>query len=240
MSLLNVILAGVAFSGGVLKSGFGMGGIFLTPLLALVTDPKEAVALVAPMMLFTDITALYQYHYRWDIKYIAALLPSCLIGAIAGAFLLNWFTTITVRRTIGIIALVYMGSELFRKILFRPSHTPNPLWGLITGIVSGVATSLANAGGVFLIAYLSKRLQKLHFMGTLVVIYFFFSVVKVVMFTGFGILTQQLWLTELYLIPFMFVGGLAGNWVNKRLPEIHFKRFVFVLIIGACIKLAFF
>lgn len=240
MTLFSVILASIAFFGGVLKSGFGMGGIFLTPVLALVTDPKEAVALVAPMMLFTDITALYQYRYRWDIKYIAALLPACLIGAVSGAFLLNWFTPPTVRRTIGIIALVYMGNELFRKMLFRPSHTPNPLWGPITGIVSGVATSLANAGGVFLIAYLARRLQKLYLMGTLVVLYFFFSLVKVVMFTGFGILTQQLWLTELYLIPLMFIGGMTGNWINKRLPEIYFKWFVFVLVIGACIKLAFF
>jgi len=240
MSLLNVILAFVAFLGGVLKSGVGMGGIFLTPVLALVTDPKEAVALVAPMMLFTDIIALYQYRYRWDMKYIVALLPFCLIGAVSGALLLNWFTPLMVRRSIGIIALVFMWSELFRRVLFRPSHTPSLLWGTVTGIVSGIATSLANSGGVFLIAYVAGRLPKLRFMGTLVVIYFSFSVVKVVMFTGFGILTKQLWLIELYLIPLMFVGSLAGNWMNRRLPETHFKRLVFILVAGACIKLIFF
>lgn len=239
MSLFHAILAGVAFFGGVLKSGFGMGGIFLTPVLALVTDPKEAVALVAPMMLFTDITALYQYR-RWDTKYVMALLPPCLIGAVSGAFLLDWFTPLMARRSIGIIALVYLGTELFRKTLFRPSHRPSLLWGTITGLVGGVATSLANSGGVFLIAYLARRLPKLHYMGTLMVIFFSFSVVKVVMFSALGLLTKQVWFLELYLIPLMLIGGLTGNWVNRHLPEALFKRLVLFLVTGACVKLIFF
>ena len=134
MSLFSCLIIVVAFFAGVLKSGFGIGaGIFLTPILALVTDPKEAVVLVAPMMLFTDITAVYQYWQRWSLRDILSLAPPCLLGVTAGVFLLNWLTPDLARRAIGLIGLLYVGTEIL-KIGFRiPSISP----GLARSILMG-------------------------------------------------------------------------------------------------------
>jgi len=38
----------------------------------------------------------------------------------------------------------------------------------------------------------------------------------------------------------MFLGGLVGKWVNSRIQEKQFKRWIFGLIVVACIKLIFF
>ena len=53
-------------------------------------------------------------------------------------------------------------------------------------------------------------------------------------------LNKKLWLTALYLLPLMFIGSLAGKWLNTRIHEAQFARWVFVLIVGACIKLILF
>jgi uncharacterized protein len=240
-TMLSFVLMIVAFLAGVLKSGFGIGaGIFLTPMLALVTDPKEAVVVVAPIMLFTDITAVYQYWRRWNLKDVFALAPPCLLGAIAGVFLLNWFTPNIARRAIGFIGLVYVGQEIVRMGFRMRPFAPSLIRSVPIGIIGGVASALANSGGVFISTYFAGRLDKEYFVGTLVVVFLWLNITKVGMFTGLGLLSQKLWMTEFSLIPLMFLGGLVGKWVNSRIQEKQFKRWIFGLIVVACIKLIFF
>jgi len=241
MTVFSYVIIVVAFFAGVLKSGFGIGaGIFLTPILALVTDPKEAVVLVAPMMLFTDATATCQYWRQWSVKDILSLAPPCYLGAAAGVLLLNWFTPEMARRAIGVIGLVYVGMEVL-KVGFRvQSSSQSVAGGISIGLVAGVASALSNSGGVFLSTYIAGRLKKEYFVGTLVAVFVGLNVTKVGMFTGLGLLPRRLWLIDLLLIPLMFAGGLVGKWLNKRIAENQFKRWIFALIVGACIKLIFF
>jgi len=240
MTLFSYVIIVVAFFAGVMKSGFGIGaGIFLTPILALVTDPREAVVLVAPMMLFTDGTAIYQYWRQWNGRDILSLAPPCLLGVTAGVFLLNWFTPEMARRAIRIIGLVYVGTE-FLKIGFRIRSSSQGLTrSIFIGMVAGVASALSNSGGVFLSTYVAGRLKKERFVGTLVVIFLGLNIIKVGMFTGLGLLHQKLWIIDLSLLPLMFLGGLLGKWLNNRIQEDQFKRWIFVLIVGACLKLIF-
>ncbi len=241
MSLLTIVLAAVAFFAGLLKSGFGIGaGIFLTPILALVMDAKEAVVVVAPMMLFTDMTAVYQYWRRWDMRDVVTLALPCLIGAVAGAFMLKGFAPATAGKAIGVIGLLYVGSELGRKFLFRSTGSVGLAKGALIGIVGGAASALANSGGVFISTYFAGRLPKAYFVGTLVLVLLFLNVTKVGMFTGFGMLDGRLWTIEFYLLPLMFLGGLAGKWINNRIDEAQFAKWIFALIVGACLKLLFF
>jgi len=240
-NMLSFVLMIVAFLAGALKSGFGIGaGIFLTPMLALITDPKEAVVVVAPMMLFTDITAIYQYWRQWNGRDILSLAPPCLIGAIAGVFLLNWFTPDLARRAIGFIGLLYVGQEIVRMGFRMRPFVPSLVRSVPIGIIGGVASALANSGGVFISTYFAGRLNKEYFVGTLVVVFFWLNITKVGMFTGLGLLNQKLWMTEFSLIPLMFLGSLVGKWVNTRIQEKQFKQWIFGLIVVACIKLIFF
>ncbi len=241
MSLLTIVLAAVAFFAGLLKSGFGIGaGVFLTPMLALVMDAKEAVVVVAPMMLFTDMTAVYQYWRQWDMRDVLTLTPPCILGAVAGAFLLKGFSPATARKAIGIIGLLYVGSELSRKFLFHSARSGSLAKGIVIGIVGGTTSALANSGGVFISTYFAGRLPKDYFVGTLVLVFVFLNITKVGMFTGFGMLDTSLWTIELYLLPLMVLGGLAGKWINNRIDEAQFANWIFILIVGACLKLLFF
>lgn len=244
MTTLDIVLSIVAFLAGVMKSAFGIGaGIFLTPILALVMDPKEAVIVVAVMMLLTDFTALYQYWGKWSIRDVWSLVLPCFIGAVIGALLLKGFSPSTTRKAIGIIGLAYVGTELSRKFLFRsinPTVPSSPLRGAVIGTIGGTASALANSGGVFLSTYFAGRLSKESFVGTLVVAFLTQNITKVGMFAGLHMLNTRICTLELYLLPLMFVGGLAGKWVNNSIKERHFTRLIFFLILIACIKLLVF
>ena len=243
MATLDIVLSIVAFLAGVMKSAFGIGaGIFLTPILALVMDPKEAVMVVGIMMLLTDFTALYQYWGKWSTRDVWSLVLPCFIGAVLGALLLNGFSPAMTRRVIGVIGLAYVSLELSRKFLFRanPNAPSSPLRGAIIGTVGGTASALANSGGVFLSTYFAGRLSKESFVGTLVVAFLTQNITKVGMFAGLDMLNTRIWTLELYLLPLMFLGGLAGKWVNNSIKESQFTRLIFFLILIACVKLLVF
>jgi uncharacterized membrane protein YfcA len=235
------ILSFVAFSAGVLKSGFAVGaGIFLTPILTLVMGPKEAVALVASMMLFTDIIAIFQYWKQWHARDIFYLALPCIIGAVLGAMLLHWFSPTMAKRAIGIIGFIYIASELFRIFIQKTVRSPTAIRSISIGIIGGITSSLANSGSVFISTYVAGRLSKQLFVGTLVVVFVGINLTKVVMFSALGILEARLWLTSLLLLPLIITGGMLGKWVNYQVNEKQFKQWIFILIAVACLKLLFF
>ena len=228
----------VAFTAGVLKSGFAVGaGIFLTPLLTLVLGPKEAVAVVAIMMLLTDVTAIYQYWKKWHLHDVLSLALPCIAGAVLGAFLLDWFSTNMARRSIGIIGFIYIATEIFRVFKKKMVQTPTALRSITIGIVGGITASLANSGSVFISTYVAGRLPKQMFVGTLVLVFVWINITKVAMFSALGILGKKLWLTSLALLPVVIIGAMLGKWLNNRINEEHFKRCIFFLIAVACLKL---
>jgi len=235
------ILSVVAFLAGVLKSGFAVGaGIFLTPILTLIMGPKEAVAVVAIMMLLTDITAIYQYWKQWNVRDVFYLALPCIAGAVLGAFLLDWFSPVMARRAIGIIGFIYIATELFRIFKQKMVRTPTAVRSITIGIIGGVTASLANSGSVFISTYVAGRLPKQMFVGTLVLVFVWINLTKVLMFSVLGILGKKLWLSSLSLLPFIIIGAMLGKWVNNRIDEKQFKQWIFLLIGIACLKLLFF
>jgi uncharacterized membrane protein YfcA len=235
------ILSVVAFLAGVLKSGFAVGaGIFLTPIMTLIMGPKEAVAVVAVMMLCTDFMAIYQYWKQWNMQDIFYLALPCIMGAIFGAMLLDWFSPVMAKRAIGVIGFIYIASELFRFFKQKQVRPPTALRSISIGIIGGITASLANSGSVFISTYVAGRLSKKMFVGTLVVVFVGINITKVIMFSALGILGQKLWLTSLSLLPFIIIGAMLGKWVNNRINEKQFKQWIFLLIGIACLKLLFF
>jgi uncharacterized membrane protein YfcA len=235
------ILVVVAFLAGVLKSGFAVGaGIFLTPIITLIMGPKQAVAVVAVMMLCTDCLAIYQYWKQWNTRDIFYLAIPCILGAVFGALLLDWFSPTMAKRSIGAIGFLYIASEVFRLFKQKKVKPPTAIRSISIGVIGGITASLANSGSVFISTYVAGRLSKQMFVGTLVVVFVGINITKVVMFSALGILQERLWLTSLSLLPFIVFGAMLGKWVNNHIDEKQFKQWIFLLIGIACLKLLFF
>lgn len=221
--MLYLLVIPTALAAGIIKTCFGVGaGIFLTPLLSLIVGPKEAVGLMSPMMLITDIFTLQAFWKKWDWGQVRVIFPGTVVGTVFGAYYLSWASPALAKITIGIIAVLFSAMQLYKeknpsffKMELKPWH------GIVTSFFSGVASAIANAGGIVVTIYLvSIGLTKEAFIATLVSVLLISDISKVTLYTNLHILTSDLMLIGLALTPVMFL----GSWIGRKLIDILSDR----------------
>src|SRR3990167_10510455 len=88
MSLSDFLLFALpaVFLTGLSKGGFGgaLGGIAV-PLLALASTPKQAAAVMLPILCLADVVGLKAYFGKWDLANLKVMMPGALIGIGIGA-----------------------------------------------------------------------------------------------------------------------------------------------------------
>lgn len=232
LSFIVVVLVSVLSS--IIKVSVGIGsGAFLTPILALVLPPKVAIGLMAPLMIVTDLAALHHHWRKWHTRHVLVLLPTCLVGVVAGSLFLAWAPSEVVRKAIGVIALTFVALQLlrFRREAAGPS-LPMPAWsGWIVGLVAGVTNAVAHSGGIILSIYLlTLGLAKNGFIASLVMIFLAANLVKAPIYWQTGILNMPLLLTGLALTPTILLGGWLGMRLNRSISVEQFSRIVVVIV----------
>lgn len=232
MTVFLTVIAAVA--AGLIKTAFGIGaGVFLTPLMSLIMFPKTAVALMAPMMLITDITTLWMHWKKWDLKYIYILLPGVLAGIVAGSYYLAWASPALTKITIGIIAMVFSSYQIVRVKYPRlfTNIDMSVTTGVIISLFAGVSSAIAHSGGIIITIYLiTKNLSKSTFVATLVGVLFFSDVLKIITYTKLHLLTPPLLIYGLELTPALFLGSWLGSRLINKLSEKQFILYVNKLI----------
>ncbi|MFZ5650865.1 MAG: sulfite exporter TauE/SafE family protein [Bacillota bacterium] len=223
-----------ALMAGIIKTTFGIGaGVFLTPLLSLMLEPKMVVALMAPMMLITDISTLWLHRNKWDLKYIYILLPGFLAGVLAGSYYLAWASPSLTKLTIGIIAMVFSAYQIIRLKnpgLFSGANLGTPA-GVVISVIGGVSSAIAHSGGIIVTIYLAtKNLSKGSFVATLVGILFFSDILKMITYTQLDLLNKSLLISGLELTPLLFLGSWLGSKLINRITDQQFILYVNLLI----------
>jgi hypothetical protein len=94
MSLSDLLLFALpaVFLTGLSKGGFGgaLGGIAV-PLLALASTPKQAAAVMLPILCLADVVGLKAYFGKWDVANLKVMMPGALIGIGIGALTFELF-----------------------------------------------------------------------------------------------------------------------------------------------------
>ena len=143
---------------GFLRTAIGGGiGLVLTPTLSFVLPPAVVLALIAPLMNLSDPIAVRYYWRQWDGALLRLLLPSSVLGVVAGMWLLSSLPQMWLARTVGAVALLFAMAQLALSLRrpALPGGAPPP-WpvGVGAGFVMGVASMVAHSGGVVLNLYL--------------------------------------------------------------------------------------
>jgi len=231
ITILGVI---AALAAGLIKTTFGIGaGVFLTPLLSLIMSPKIAVALMAPMMLITDISTLWLHWKKWDLKYIYILSPGFLVGVVAGSYYLAWASPSLTKVTIGIIAMIFSSYQIARVKFpsFFSTIDLSTATGVLISLIGGISSAIAHSGGIIVTIYLvTKNLSKSSFVATLVGILFFSDVLKMITYTKLNLLSQPLLLSGLELTPALFLGSWLGSKAINKISDKQFILYVNLLI----------
>ncbi len=197
--------------------GFG-SGLISVALLTLIFPIKEVVPVVLLLDLLGsvllgayDFKEMHWPELRW-------LIPGSILGLAAGSFILADTNAQNLTRFLGVFILAYVVYAL----LMKPERLPRIRlpWGLPLGIFGGVVGSLYGGGGPPIVAYLQMRhLDKRAFRATFQGIALTDNILRGFMYVALALLTWQLAIGFLMLIPPVLLGLWAGNRLHMRINQ---------------------
>lgn len=226
VAALTVLL--ISFLRGAFGGGFAVLGI---PVLALVMDPLQAGALLAPLFPIVDIAAFRAWPPKTSSKPdLRVLLPGLVVGLGAGWLILRDVDPHLVQGligavTVGFVALWATGGA---QAASRPLSAPA---ALAAGFGSGVTSMVAHAGGPPLALYLLRRgLSKETYAGTNSM---FFTVGNLLKAGPWLIVvppTAATWTMVVLCLPMVGLGVWAGWAMHQRLNQAVLFRICYGLL----------
>ena len=232
--LIGLVGAGV-FLYGVSKTAMPVLGVLASPLLVLALTPTIAAGFAVPVLIAGDFIALalYRQHANWRL--IRKLIPGVLLGFVITALMFFYLDTAVLSRLVGSIILISVVIEFSRQLKAGsdPSDSPamtNPVAVILFGVVTGVTTMAANAGGAAMSIYLVRmRVPMLVFMGTSTWFFFVLNMSKVPFVLALGLITQASLIANLCFAPLLGLGAVAGYFVFRRMSQLVFVRIALFL-----------
>lgn len=239
MSLSDFLLFALPaiFLTGLSKGGFGgaLGGIAV-PLLALATSPKQAVAIMLPILCLADVVGLKAYWRKWDTANLKVMLPGAVIGIVIGTLTFELFSERMIGLLIGTIAIAFVVLGLLTS-----QQAPRPLHkgrGTVLSALAGFTSFVAHAGGPPVMMHLlPQQLDKVRFVATINVFFLLTNAAKLFPYAAIGQFTPENLLLSLMLAPIVPVGVWCGLWLQSRVNHLWFYRIARAGILLAGVQL---
>jgi len=245
VELADLTLAAVLFgAGAALLVGFSKTGVpgAAIPAVALMAeafsdDAKLSVGAMVPVLILGDLFAIayFRRHAQW--VRLLELFPYVIAGMLPGYLFLRCVPVSVFRPVLGWIVL---GLLLLHVGRCKGWDTVLQRWWFtaISGTLSGFGTAVANAAGPVMSIYLiSRRLDKLEFMGTAAWFFFLVNVSKIPFYAWIGVMTPATLQFSAIVAPTVVIGAVLGVRVLKWLPQWTFDTLVLALAGVAAIRL---
>ncbi len=238
-----LLALGAAFA-GFSKTGIPGLGILFVAIFANLMPARQSTGLVLPLLIFADVFAYFVYRKNLNWARVGRLLPWALGGIAAGWVVLRYASDHQTTRIVGAVIAVMLALHLWRKWrgTAESAAAHAPAWfGPFAGLMAGFATMVANAAGPVMTLYLlAMRLPKLDFLGTGAAFFLVINWIKVPFSAQLGLLTGPSLALNLWLLPAVAAGALAGPWVVQRVNQRVFENAALGLAAAAVVKLLFF
>ena len=228
---------------GIAKAGFGGGiGIIATPLIALTIPVTDAVALMLPILIVCDLFSVYHYKTRFDWQSIRVMVPGAVLGVAIGTAFFGYFmySGRAMQIGLGVLSILFVIFQLVRGFIFGilENRCPRKVKGILMGAVSGITSTVAHAGGPPATIYLlPQKMPRDIFVGTTVIFYAVLNQMKLVAYFSLGIMHIGHLFAVILLSPLGFLGVRLGIYLSRRVSEIWFNWFVYLVLLLTGIQL---
>lgn len=228
--LIEIALAGVALVAGSIAAvvGFGIGSL-LTPVLAIETGTKLAVAAIAIPHFVGTLQRFLLLRRHVDRRVLLGFGFASALGGLAGALLHAQVSSRSLAMVFGALLLLAAVAE-FTGWMQRVRWGRRAGW--IAGALSGAMGGLVgNQGGIRSAAMLGFDVPKESFVATATAIALLVDVARLPVYLG----TQweailQAWPLILVATIGVVAGTALGTRVLGRLPQRHFRRVIAVFL----------
>jgi uncharacterized protein len=238
-----IVICFAVFLIGVTKSGLGAGlGLIVVPIVTIALSHTErggaaALGLLLPLLISGDVISIYQYRKLFDFNLIRPLIVPSAAGIVLGSLLL-WLihdqqnqklVETLIRLEIGLESILLVGLVWYRE--WRgDAHKllPEPLRSWICGLYTGISTTIAHAAGPIVAMYLLPlKPDRRAFVGTTALFFAMANTAKLPTYYAAGLFEQAELSFTVRFLPCVVVGAIVGFWLNKRLTDSGFLRFVY-------------
>lgn len=220
-----VTLAVAALLIGLAKTSFGGLASISVAMLALAMPTKESTAAALLMLLTGDVIAVIRYRKAADWKLLRGLLPAVVPGLLLGALFLSMVDDLVLKRSIGVLLLLFVLMQLGAKLMNRQPQAdddrpPHRALTVTAGVTAGFTTMAANAAGPVMAIYLQlAKVEKLRFLGTGAWYFFIINLAKTPLTASLGLFTPRVLTTGALMAPAVLVGALVGMAVIGKVPQ---------------------
>jgi len=222
------VLAVLAVS--ISKAGFGgaMGSLSV-PILIFILPPKQALGVLLPLFLVTDVWVVYIWRNMLEKRILLVMCTFGIIGQIVGWLLFDYLNDQILTGLIGSIALITAFNYAWRRI--RPMNKTSveiaisvskrifqrgAMWCGLSGISSFVSLSGGIPAQIFLLPH---GLARQSFVGTLCVYFFVINIVKIPFYIEIGIFSEATFTISLWLLLVIPIGVFIGKTLNTLLSD---------------------
>jgi len=228
----GALLAAAALLAGAIASvtGFGIGSL-LTPVLALETGTRLAVAAVAIPHLVGSAQRFWMLRRHVERRVVLGFGITSAAGGLAGALLHTFASSRALAVVFGALLVLAGVSELTGWVgSVRWGRRAAWVAGALSGLLGGL---VGNQGGIRSAAMLGFEVPKESFVATATAIALFVDAARVpVYFATQGREILALWQPLLLATAAVVAGTLLGNRLLARIPARAFRRVVAVILLA--------
>ncbi len=231
---------------GFSKTGIPGITIIAVPMMAMIVPAKESVGVMLPIFMLADVISVWSYWRSAKWSYCFPYLAFVGLGVWGASYIVGTVENKTFTVIIGWSVLLLIFLSVAADVVLKnkkradlPAAEKPPLvMSMFFGLAAGLFSALANAAGPIVSLYMIlSRLEKFQFLGTTAVCAFAMNWIKIPLFVSLGSINAATLKLGAAAIPAVLLGGVAGIFFARKLPQKAFKNIVLALAFLASLKL---
>ena len=224
---------------GIAKSGLGGSMTLISiPLMTVVMPLGQALAIVLPILILSDMVAVYKFRKNFDGETLKLLMPGAAIGIFIGSITFTFFSESLLKFIIGLMGFMFAGHYFLFKSKKIVPLKKSFIKGGICSVISGFTSFCVHAGGTPLSVYLLPlRMKKEIYVGTRIIFFTCVNLIKFPFYISLSIVTLESFKYSLLLFPLAVIGISIGYQILKIIKEALFYNIIYFLILFSSFKL---
>lgn len=231
------------------KAGFGGAVPVGIPILMLVTTPRIALGVTLPLLLIIDVWVVFLSYKKINLRLLGIMSIFGLFGHWIGWNFFDYISNDALTLFIGSVSLLTVFAFFQRQFRGGTQFNQTPkdinsrmVWlrGGFWCSIAGVSSFISVSGGIPLqIFLLPYKLERSLYLGTAATFFFLLNLTKIPLYADLGILSREIFIVSLMLIPAVPVGVFIGRKISNLLSDQQFYLGLHIMLSLVGVKLLY-
>jgi uncharacterized membrane protein YfcA len=223
---------------GLSKGGLPTIGMLSVPILSLFMSPINAVVMLLPIYIVSDMVGLWLYRKNFSAINLKILIPAGAGGVLVGWLTASLVSDAAVKMMIGLMGVGFVLNAWHKRKSEQAASPASWGKGSVWGVIAGFASFISHAGGPpFQVYLLPQKLPKIVFAGTSTLFFTAINLVKLAPYHQLRPYDTEQMMGAVVLIPFALIGTVMGAYLTRKIADEWFFKAVQIGLLAISLKL---